>query len=48
MKNYEQPTVQIRLHETDVVTASVVFDETLGDYCVVDPFSGNNFTGGQN
>lgn len=48
MKKYEQPKVRVCLHETDVVTASVVFDETLGDYYMADPFSDNNFEGGEN
>lgn len=47
MKTYVQPKVRVRLHGTDVVTASTVFDETLGDYYMADPFSDNNFTGGE-
>ena len=47
MKNYEQPTVQIHLYGTDVITASVVYDERLGDFYMKDPFSQDNFTGGK-
>lgn len=47
MKIYVTPKVRVRLHETDVVTASVTFDEVLGDYYMADPFSDDNFTGGQ-
>lgn len=48
MKTYVQPKVRIRSYGTDVVTASVVFDEALGDYHTADPFSESNFTGGEN
>lgn len=45
MKTYEQPKVRVRLRERDVITASVAFDEELGDYHTVDPFSNSNWGG---